>query len=44
MDFDTKASNLTLVIFQMKLILQQNVSFQHTYVRLNEKLGTYVFC
>jgi hypothetical protein len=38
MDFDTKASNIILVIFQMKVIFQQNVFFQHIYVRLNEKL------
>jgi hypothetical protein len=31
-DFGTKASNIIFVIFQMKII------FQHTYVRLNEKL------
>jgi hypothetical protein len=38
MNFDTKASNIILVIFQMKVIFQQNVSFQHTCVHLNEKL------
>jgi hypothetical protein len=38
MDFDIKASNIILVIFQMKLNFQQNVFFQHTYAHLNEKL------
>jgi hypothetical protein len=38
MDFDTMASNIILVIFQMKVIFQQNVFFQHTYAHLNEKL------
>ncbi len=38
MDFDTKASNIILVIFQMKLFFQQNIFFQHTYACLNEKL------
>jgi hypothetical protein len=32
------ASNIILVIFQMKVIFQQNVFFPHTYVPLNEKL------
>jgi hypothetical protein len=36
MDFNTKASNIILVIFQMKIKFQQNVFFQHTYARLNE--------
>jgi hypothetical protein len=31
MDFDTKAYNIILVIFQMK------VNFQHSYACLNEK-------
>jgi hypothetical protein len=38
MDFDTKASNIIFVIFQMKVIFQQNILFQHIYVHLNEKL------
>jgi hypothetical protein len=38
MDFDTKASNIIHVIFQMKVIFQQNVFLQHTYACLNEKL------
>jgi hypothetical protein len=38
MDFDIKASNMILVNFQMKVIFQQNVFFQHTYACLNEKL------
>jgi hypothetical protein len=38
MDFDTKASNMILVIFQMKINFQQNVFFQHSYVHLNESL------
>jgi hypothetical protein len=38
MDFNTKSSNIILVIFQMKIIFQHNVFFQHTYVHLNEKL------
>jgi hypothetical protein len=38
MDFDTKAYNIIFVIFQMKVIFQQNVFFQHTYAHLNEKL------
>ncbi len=37
-DFGTKASNIIFVIFQMKIIFQQTFFFQHTYVRLNEKL------
>jgi hypothetical protein len=37
MDFDTKVSNIILVIFQMKVTFQQNVFF-NTHVRLNEKL------
>jgi hypothetical protein len=37
MYFDTNASNIILVIFQMKLIFQQIFFFQHTYARLNEK-------
>jgi hypothetical protein len=32
------ASNIILVIFQMKMNFQQNVFFHHTYVPLNEKL------
>ncbi len=43
MDFNTKASNILLVIFQMKVIFQQNVFFQHTYVHLNEKLVQMIF-
>jgi hypothetical protein len=38
MDFDTNASNIIHVIFQMKVI------FQHNYARLNEKCHPYVFC
>jgi hypothetical protein len=38
MDFDTKASKIILVIFQMEVIFQQNVFFQNTYAHLNEKL------
>jgi hypothetical protein len=38
MDFDTKASNINLIIFQIKITFQQNVFFQHTYAHLNEKL------
>jgi hypothetical protein len=30
MELDTKASNIILVIFQMKVTFQQNVFFQHT--------------
>jgi hypothetical protein len=37
MNFDTKASNIILVIFQMKIIFLKNNFFQHTYVHLNEK-------
>jgi hypothetical protein len=37
MDFDTKASNIILIIFQIKITFQQNVLFEHTYVYLNEK-------
>jgi hypothetical protein len=44
MDFDSKASNIFLVIFQMKVIFQQNGIFQHTYVCLNEKLIEMFFC
>jgi hypothetical protein len=36
-DFDTKVSNIIIVIFQMKVIFHQNIFFQQTYVRLNEK-------
>jgi hypothetical protein len=43
MDFDTKASNIIIVIFQMKINFQQNVFFQHTYARLNEKLVNMFF-
>ncbi len=43
MDFDLKASNIILLIFQMKVIFQQNIFFQHTYVHLNEKLVQMVF-
>jgi hypothetical protein len=44
MDFDTKASNIILVIFQRKLFFQQNVFFSiHTYTRLNEKLAQMFF-
>jgi hypothetical protein len=38
MNFNIKASNIILIIFQMKVIFQQNVFFQHTYAHLNEKL------
>jgi hypothetical protein len=38
MDFNTKASNIILVIFQMKVFFQQNVFFQHMYAHLNGKL------
>jgi hypothetical protein len=38
MDFDTKASNIILVNFQMRVIFQQNVFFQQTYACLNEKV------
>jgi len=37
MDFDTKASKITFVIFQMEVICRQNVFFQQIYARLNEK-------
>ncbi len=36
MDFDTKASNIILVIFQIKVNFQQ-FFFQHNYACLNEK-------
>jgi hypothetical protein len=38
MDFDIKNFNIILDFFQMKIIFQQNIFFQHTYVRLNGKL------
>jgi hypothetical protein len=38
MDFDTKAFNIIIVIFQMKVIFQQNDFFQHNYAHLNGKL------
>ncbi len=38
MDFDFKNFNIILIFFQMKVICQQNIFFQHTYARLNEKL------
>jgi hypothetical protein len=34
MDFNTKASNIIIVNFQMKIIFQQNIFFQHTYALL----------
>jgi hypothetical protein len=34
MDFNIKASNIILVNLQMKIIFQQNIFFQHTYVLL----------
>jgi len=37
MDFDSKASNIILIIFQMEITFQQHVFFQHTYAHLNEK-------
>jgi hypothetical protein len=37
MDFDTKASSIILIVFQIKITFQQNVFFQHTYAHLNEK-------
>ncbi len=43
MNFNTKASNIILAIFQKKVIFQQNVFFQHTYVCLNEKLNLMFF-
>jgi hypothetical protein len=43
MDFNIEASNIIIVIFQMKVIFQQNVFFQHTYVHLNEKLVQMIF-
>jgi hypothetical protein len=36
MDFDTKASNIILVSFQIKVNFQQSF-FQHNYACLNEK-------
>jgi hypothetical protein len=44
MDFDTKASNIILVIFQMKSIFQQTFFFQHSYVCLNKKPQQDGFC
>jgi hypothetical protein len=38
MDFGRKATNIILVIFQMKVNFQKNIFFQHTYACLNEKL------
>jgi hypothetical protein len=38
MDFDTKASKIIVVIFQMEVNFQ-HFFFQHIYVRLNEKLA-----
>jgi hypothetical protein len=38
MDFDTKASNIILVIFQMKIKFQQTFFSQDNYAYLNEKL------
>jgi hypothetical protein len=38
MDFDTKAFNIIIIIFQMKIISQQNDVFQHNYAHLNGKL------
>jgi hypothetical protein len=43
MDFNIEASNIIIVIFQMKVFFQQNVFFQHTYVHLNEKLVQMIF-
>jgi hypothetical protein len=38
MDFDTKVFDIFIIIFQMKVISQQNDFFQHNYVHLNGKL------
>jgi hypothetical protein len=38
MYFDTKAFNIILVIFQIKITFQPIFFFQHTYIHLNEKL------
>jgi hypothetical protein len=43
MDLNIEASNIIIVIFQMKVIFQQNVFFQHTYAHLNEKLVQMIF-
>jgi len=43
MDFDTKAFNIILVIFQMKLMFQQTFFPQHSYVCLNKKPHQDVF-
>jgi hypothetical protein len=43
MDFDTKASSIILVIFQMKVIFQRNVFFFHTYVCLNKKIQFFLW-
>jgi hypothetical protein len=38
MDFVTKASNIILVIFQIKINFQQNVFLEHTYVHLTSQI------
>jgi hypothetical protein len=38
MGSDTKAFNIFIIIFQMKVIYQQNDFFQHNYAHLNGKL------
>jgi len=38
MEFDIKASDIILVIFQMKIKFQQMFFFPHTCAHLNEKL------
>ncbi len=42
MNFDTKASNIILVVFQMTLIFNK-LFFQLTYVYLNEKPHPNIF-
>jgi hypothetical protein len=43
MDFNTKASNIILIIFEMKVIFQQTFFFQNSYGCLNEKPHLNVF-
>jgi hypothetical protein len=44
MNFDTKASNIIIVVFQMKVGFQQTFFLKHNYDCLNEKPHPNVFC
>jgi hypothetical protein len=44
MNFVTKTSNIIIVILQMKIVFQQTLFLQHSYVCLNEKPHLNVLC